>query len=668
MRVCPKCRSTFSTKTQFCGLDGARLVERETDPLLGETVGRFQILEPLGSGASGVVYRAVHTELHTEFAVKVIFGDLASDETLVGRLRREAQTASKIRSPYVVNVVDFGTTDAGLTYLAMEYVPGATLQTIIQTEAPLAPRRVARIVAQIAYGLVVIHRLGLVHRDIKPSNVMLLQDEGELTKLLDFGIVRVTDAHADTRLTQVGLVVGTPAYMSPEQAKTSEVSFSSDLYSLGVVMYELLSGRRPFRGDSIASIMIKHAEEMPEPLAPAGGLEALCLALLAKSPEDRPASAALVAELALHAEATLAEADPDGPGAMRTLVAGIPSGDLPSHPGGFMHNLGLPGGSGAGTPAPLAPSWPLSSSSPSSSSSAAASPYASSSPSGASGPASASASSSGNRGQRPTVSFMGNDTLGTSASTAEHVGGGRSRHVFIGATVIFIGSALTLLAVVFVPNLFTNAPLTTTAIVPETAAQASVRTAMNAKTDQTPEGTSLNAASGASSQTQKQTPTDQDVERLLQTRGLSMADLPELEGAPLAYNAWKSAPEPSAERALQLFERLEQTIRSGAITPKLLEAKLNRLDSPLAALRGKRPHDEVSRLEARYLDLYRRLAETKAATLPAGASAGAAASAKPSKDDRPTTPAGGGAGATVATVATLTLDIAAFEQAVRKLN
>ena len=126
-------------------------------------------------------------------------------------------------------------------------------------------------------------------------------------------------------------------------------------------------------------------------------------------------------------------------------------------------------------------------------------------------------------------------------------------------------------------------------------------------------------------------------------------------------------PETVPQRA-QLFERLEQTIRSGAITPKLLEAKLNRLDSPLAALRGKRPHDEVSRLEARYLDLYRRLAETKAATLPAGASAGAAASAKPSKDDRPTTPAGGGAGATVATVATLTLDIAAFEQAVRKLN
>jgi hypothetical protein len=297
VRVCPRCRSIYSKRTQFCGIDGERLAEQLDDPLIGHQVDRYHVVEKLGQGASGCVYRARHSELETDFALKVLFGDLGSDETIVGRFRREAQTASKIRSPNVVSVVDFGTTGEGLTYLVMEYAEGKSLRDIIKDEGPVNPLRTARITAHVARGLAAAHRLGFVHRDVKPANVVLAREAGqEVAKLLDFGIVRIEAEQEDsTKLTGQGLVVGTPAYMAPEQAKASDVTPAADLYGLGVMVFEMLTGTKPFNGSSVPEIVHKHAHEPPPVLESCGGLEALVAHLLAKQPSDRPESAVAVA-------------------------------------------------------------------------------------------------------------------------------------------------------------------------------------------------------------------------------------------------------------------------------------------------------------------------------------------------------------------------------------
>ena len=245
----------------------------------------------------GCVYRAVHDELKSEFAVKVLVGDLGADEMTVGRFKREAQAASQIRSNNVAAVVDFGTTPAGLSYLVMEHVPGKALDEIIINEGPLAVPRVTRLALGIATGLAAAHKLGFVHRDVKPSNVLVsVQGRREIPKLVDFGIVR---NHADreaTQLTRDGKVLGTPAYMAPEQWQESAVGPAADLYALGIVICEMLTGHKPFRAQEIPQILTKHLHEPPPPLPPSGGLEHLAHALMAKRVEDRPRSARAVVE------------------------------------------------------------------------------------------------------------------------------------------------------------------------------------------------------------------------------------------------------------------------------------------------------------------------------------------------------------------------------------
>ena len=169
-------------------------MDQVDDPLIGHQLGRYHVVEKIGQGASGCVYRCRHSELDTDFAIKVLFGDLGSDETVVGRFKREAQTASKIRSPNVVSVIDFDTTPEGLTYLVMEYAEGHSLRSVIKKEGSLNPLRAARLMTQIARALAAAHRLGFVHRDVKPANIVVTQENGqEIGKLLDFGIVRIDE-------------------------------------------------------------------------------------------------------------------------------------------------------------------------------------------------------------------------------------------------------------------------------------------------------------------------------------------------------------------------------------------------------------------------------------------------------------------------------------------
>jgi serine/threonine-protein kinase len=298
---CPECLAVFRTAFSYCPADGATLVECEEEPLIGARIADRYVLEELiGEGAMGLVYRASHVRLPRRFAIKVLFGDHASDTRMRLRFAQEASAACQLSHPNVVGVVDFGKSDRGLLYLVMDYVEGETLSELIAREAPLPDRRVIDLARQLCEGLAHAHASGVVHRDFKPDNVVLEPREGSspVPRILDFGLAITANEDAfDGRLTQHGWVVGTPAYLSPEQARDEQVDRRVDLYSLGVVMYEMLAGVTPFEG---AAMEVAH-RNMLEPVPPirsrnprvhvAPQLERIVRRLLEKSPEARYASA-----------------------------------------------------------------------------------------------------------------------------------------------------------------------------------------------------------------------------------------------------------------------------------------------------------------------------------------------------------------------------------------
>jgi serine/threonine-protein kinase len=278
-----------------CGLDGEKLVECADDPLIGRDVDRYHVLEQLGHGAMARVYRAKHKFLGTESALKILLGQIAIDRTLAERFRREAQAVSRIKHKNVVAVTDFGVTDFGVTFLAMELLRGKSLAKLLKEEGSLAPRRAARIARQIALGLTAAAKLGFVHRDLKPGNVMMVEEDGEeLAKVLDFGLVRLDDNDDVTKLTRSGQVFGTPAYMAPEQIEGVEVGPKADLYALGVMLYEMLTGAPPFVGN-LQLVLALHLTEVPRPIPEHGALGEVAIHLLAKRPSERPSDADEVA-------------------------------------------------------------------------------------------------------------------------------------------------------------------------------------------------------------------------------------------------------------------------------------------------------------------------------------------------------------------------------------
>lgn len=293
MRVCSACRATVLKTLEFCPLDGCPLVEVNEDPMVGHTFDRYQIEERLGSGAMGSVYRVRPPELERDLAIKVLHADVAANRTLVARLEREAEALSRVHHGNIVSVVDFVRTPHGLCGLLMEFLPGENLAAILAREAPMAPGRVRGLARGIALGLSEAHRQGLVHRDVKPSNVLVVREgEDEIPKLVDFGLVlRIYRDPEANRLTGENDLLGTPQYMAPEQARAEETSPAADLYALGVMMYEMLSGRVPFTGASASEVLIKHAIEEPTPLPKYEGLGPLVMGLLAKNPWSRPPSA-----------------------------------------------------------------------------------------------------------------------------------------------------------------------------------------------------------------------------------------------------------------------------------------------------------------------------------------------------------------------------------------
>jgi serine/threonine-protein kinase len=276
--------------------------------VLGRTIaGKFLIESYLGGGAMGAVYKARQLALDKDVAVKLMHGEHAGDATFVARFQREAKAASKLDHPNSMRVIDFGVEPDGLLYIAMEYLDGRDLFALIRKEWPLSGARVADIVSQALAAVAVAHDTGIVHRDLKPENIMILRgtdDEGrprDIVKVCDFGIAKFTDqrdAHptGGGKLTTQGIVVGTPEYMSPEQGKGESLDARSDLYAMGVILYQLMTGRVPFDAETALGIVLKHVTEDPPPprtLNPLADerLQAICLKAMKKKREERYQSA-----------------------------------------------------------------------------------------------------------------------------------------------------------------------------------------------------------------------------------------------------------------------------------------------------------------------------------------------------------------------------------------
>src|SRR2546422_5867725 len=304
MKICPVCATQYRDDVRFCPNDGQTLRSSgPTQDLVGQVLAdRYHIMKKLGEGGMGQVYLAEHVKMGRRSAIKVMNPSMVHDPDAVARFNREASNASRITHPNVCAIYDFGETSDGLIYLAMEFIEGEPLTDLLEREGALPVPRAVTIFLQVAEALQAAHDLRIVHRDLKPDNVMLTRrkDGADVVKVVDFGIAKAVGGdQAGQKVTKTGLVVGTPEFMSPEQLSGDTLDGRSDLYSLALVFYRMLSGKLPFEATSVQETMIKRLTDEPAKLAEARpdltfppGLQETLDGALARNPAERYQSVA----------------------------------------------------------------------------------------------------------------------------------------------------------------------------------------------------------------------------------------------------------------------------------------------------------------------------------------------------------------------------------------
>ncbi len=337
MSTCTTCMRDVG-KARFCPFCGAEApaAVASNDPFVGKTVAqKYLVHQVIGRGGMGVVYSATHLALDRPVALKILNRALLADPTIVARFHREARAASRLNHPNSISIIDFGQADDGTLFMALEYLPGRTLARVIADEFPVQARRIVKIGSQILAALTEAHALGILHCDIKPENVMLetRHDETDVVKVLDFGIAKLRDGSGGPKLTREGMTCGTPGYASPEQARGEELDPRTDLYSVGVVLYELVAGKLPYEAATPGALVAKMLVEPPVPLrrrrpdlAVPPDLEAVIMRALATDRQERFPSAMAFRRELLACSAT-GEQPVSAPRAQATaIVDAMPGG------------------------------------------------------------------------------------------------------------------------------------------------------------------------------------------------------------------------------------------------------------------------------------------------------------------------------------------------------
>lgn len=271
------------------------------DPLIGRVIAnRFTITSKIGAGGMGAVYKARQKGMDRHVAIKVLLKEFASNETVVKRFHLEALAVSKLNHPNTISIYDFGQTDDGILYIAMEFLEGMSLENAIRTEHQLSVKRALHVLKQVCLSLTEAHAQGIVHRDLKPDNIFLVKvgNDMNFAKVLDFGVAKLKQADQNQgTLTQAGVIFGTPKYMSPEQSRSLDLDPRSDVYSLGVILYEMLTGMPPFDAENPLAILIQHVQTPPPPFGQVRPdllipqeVEMIVRKALSKKPNDRQQS------------------------------------------------------------------------------------------------------------------------------------------------------------------------------------------------------------------------------------------------------------------------------------------------------------------------------------------------------------------------------------------
>lgn len=325
---CPACERFLNKQAMFCAECGLPLSLPGTanpyyenqyqaslptvrlfdvDPLIGHVIdGKYELVAKLGQGGMSVVYRARRVHIGDDVAVKILLGKFVKDDAALARFRREARAAAMLRHPNVITIHDFGETDDehAPAYIVMEFVRGTPLRDLLKSENRFPVERAVRLMRGICAGVSAAHRQGVVHRDLKPENILVVAPdddfEFESVRVVDFGLAKLL---ADAGAGPAGTVVGTPYYMSPEQGMGEPLDTRSDVYSLGAMFYEILSGARPFDAETVSGVINRHLYEPPLPLAASLGiprrLSTAIMQALAKDPDERPQTAGDLARLLL---------------------------------------------------------------------------------------------------------------------------------------------------------------------------------------------------------------------------------------------------------------------------------------------------------------------------------------------------------------------------------